>query len=458
MPNPSTTAPATAERPLARPSARTPAQPHAQQPAQPPVRPARRRPPARPAPPTTRLTTPRTALLLVGALAAALTGCGATGGSDSSGAAEKPAIARQDGAAPGDGSREGAAAADGKAAPPNTGTGRTGTGSAPKLAAPSHIIRTATLTVRVKDVPTALTTARTAAENAGGYVGDETTDRDGSGHEQSRVVLRVPQAEYDSVLEALSGTGELIERKVNAQDVTDQVVDVESRVKSQRASVARVRELMDQATQLSDVVTLEGELSNRQAELEALEAQLKSLEERASMSTITLVLSETTPRAKPKEDEDPGFLDALEGGWDAFVATVRWIAVVIGAVLPFAVAFALLALIGRAVRSRLPRRGSAPETDRDGEAAPVPPAAPAHPDDRTRPDDRAHPDAPAHPGNRTHPDTPAYPDDRTRPDDRAHPDAPAHPAAPAYPAAAAVPAPAPSPEHPQLPEESRKED
>ncbi|WP_449657461.1 DUF4349 domain-containing protein [Streptomyces pathocidini] len=381
-----------------------------------------------------------TALLLVGALAAALTGCGATGGSDSSGAAEKPAIARQDGAAPGDGSREGAAAADGKAAPPNSGTntntgaGKTRTGSAPKLAAPSHIIRTATLTVRVKDVPTALTTARTAAENAGGYVGDETTDRDGSGHEQSRVVLRVPQAEYDSVLEALSGTGELIERKVNAQDVTDQVVDVESRVKSQRASVARVRELMDQATQLSDVVTLEGELSNRQAELEALEAQLKSLEERASMSTITLVLSETAPRAKPEEDEDPGFLDALEGGWDAFVATVRWIAVVIGAVLPFAVAFALLALIVRAVRSRLPRRESAPEADRDGEAAPAPPAAPAYPDDRT------------------HPDAPAYPDDRTRPD------TPAHPAAPAYPAAAAVPAPAPSPEHPQLPEECRKED
>ena len=60
-----------------------------------------------------------------------------------------------------------------------------------------------------------------------------------------------------------------LDRTAKAEDVTDQVVDVDSRIKSQRASVARVRELMDRATKLSDVVELEGELSNREADLEA---------------------------------------------------------------------------------------------------------------------------------------------------------------------------------------------
>ena len=68
---------------------------------------------------------------------------------------------------------------------------------------------------------------------------------------------------------------------------------MESRIKTQRASVARIRELMDQATKLSDVVTLEGELSSRQADLESLLAQQTSLKDRTSLATITLSLSET---------------------------------------------------------------------------------------------------------------------------------------------------------------------
>ncbi|GAB2978885.1 DUF4349 domain-containing protein [Streptomyces pseudoechinosporeus] len=224
----------------------------------------------------------------------------------------------------------------------------------PKLSA-THIIRTASLTVQVKDVPKALAEARTAVENAGGIVGNETTDRDSKGRERSRVVLRVPTDRYEEVLEELEGAGKLIDRTAKAEDVTDQVVDVESRITTQRASVIRIRELMDQATKLSDVVTLEGELSSRQADLESLLAQQASLKDRTSLATITLSLSETPVKAA--EDEDPGLADALGGGWDAFVATFHWIAMAFAAVLPFVVGAALLLLLWmRFLRHRLPRR------------------------------------------------------------------------------------------------------
>ncbi|MFF1376187.1 DUF4349 domain-containing protein [Streptomyces sp. NPDC058308] len=235
----------------------------------------------------------------------------------------------------------------------------------PPVPAGTHIVRTAHLTVRVKDVPAALDRARTAAEDSGGIVGDENTSRDDEGRERSRVVLRVPQDTYEDVLDALEGTGKLLDRDAKAQDVTDQVVDVESRVKSQRASVARVRELMDRATKLSDVVALEGELSTRQADLEALLAQRASLKDRTSMATITLSLTES-PVAAEAKDDDPSFVDALAGGWDAFVTALRWIAVVLAAVLPFAAVAALLLLLWlRGVRPRLRRRpttgGGTPE-------------------------------------------------------------------------------------------------
>ncbi|MFJ9114111.1 DUF4349 domain-containing protein [Streptomyces sp. NPDC102394] len=294
-------------------------------------------------------------ILLAAALA--LTGCSGAG-SDSGGgssAADGPARSDAKGSAPG-----GAKDASGATAH------RT-----PKLTG-SDIIRTASLTVQVRDVPKALDQARTATENAGGYVGDETTTRDPRGHEHTRVVLRVPAEKYDEVLADLQGTGRLLERTSKAEDVTDQVVDVDSRVRSQRASVARIRELMDRATKLSDVVELEGELGSRQSDLEALLAQQKSLKDRTSLATITLSLS-GAPAKKAAKDDEPGFVDALAGGWGAFVTMLRWLAVAFGAVLPFAAVAAVLVLVW--LRLLRPRRAvPAPAASAPG---PLPAARPA---------------------------------------------------------------------------------
>ncbi|MFD3315168.1 DUF4349 domain-containing protein [Streptomyces sp. NPDC058694] len=281
------------------------------------------------------------ALCLAAALA--LTGCtGADDGGDSSSNADKAAVAP--------GSNE----AGGGAADSDAGSAKQEQAAAPRLTA--HIIHTASLTVQVKDVPKSLAETRTVVENAGGMVGNETTDRDSKGRERSRVVLRVPADKYEEVLTELEGSGKLLDRRAKAEDVTEQVVDVESRIKSQRASVVRIRELMDQATRLSDVVTLEGELSTRQADLESLLAQQASLKDRTSLATITLSLSET-PVKKVVEDDDPGFADALGGGWDAFVTMFRWIALALGAVLPFLVGAALLLFLWvRFLRGRTPAR------------------------------------------------------------------------------------------------------
>lgn len=246
-----------------------------------------------------------------------------------------------------------------------------------------HLIRTAELHLRVKEVPSALASARSVVEGAGGYVGNESTRRDSQGHERSTVVVRVPQEKYDAVLDSLGEGGEVVSRRTSAEDVTEEVVDVESRLKSQRASVARVRELMDRAEKLSDIVSLEGELSSRQMELEALLAQQSSLKDRTSMATVTLQLTERTAKTESKEDDGPTFTDALSGGWSAFVATLRWLTVVVGAALPFVLALGLALLAWRFTRSlRRPAaaapavRGAGGEEEAEGSGAePAVPAA-----------------------------------------------------------------------------------
>ncbi|MFJ2648329.1 DUF4349 domain-containing protein [Streptomyces sp. NPDC087420] len=309
----------------------------------------------------------------------ALAGCGAADDSagDSQAKAADGAVSDQKGAGA---AAEGPAAA-GKVTEQDPGD---------KVPAVTHVIRTARLSVEVKNASKALATARSVALGAGGLVEKESTERAEDDHVSTTVVLRVPQESYDSVLRELAGTGKLLSRTANAKDVTDKVVDVDSRVASQRVSVARVRELMDQATKLSDVVTLEGELSRRQADLESLLAQQSSLKDRTTLATVTLDLTETPVEEKDGSDDDPTFVDALGGGWDAFVATLRWIAVAIGAVAPFAAALAVVCLLWRLVRARLRRRS-------------VPAAAPATvPAQATAPAARATPTTPAAGGREGH--------------------------------------------------------
>ncbi|MGW6306907.1 DUF4349 domain-containing protein [Streptomyces niveus] len=274
----------------------------------------------------------------------ALAGC-SMGASDSqdmkADSAAKPATGQQGAGAAADEGQGEKLTEDGKKAEPDADAAKT------------HVIRTATLSVEVKSVTKALAEARSVALDAGGVIEDETTERVDDSYITSHVVLRVPEAEYDSVLTELAGTGKLLSRAANAKDVTEQVVDVNSRIATQRASVNRVRKLMDQAQDITDVVALESQLNTRQAELESLLAKQASLADRTTMATVTLDLSERAKEEKDDGDDSPGFLDALGGGWDAFVSVLRWIVVVLAAILPFVVALAVLFVLWRLFGVRL---------------------------------------------------------------------------------------------------------
>ncbi|MFJ3973949.1 DUF4349 domain-containing protein [Streptomyces sp. NPDC090021] len=287
------------------------------------------------------------ALCLTGVLA--LTGCGADGqGSASDKAAVAPPAA--DGKA-----REGSAGAAAAPAPAGS-AGSSGAKDGAPVAVRPNVIRTATLGIETADVQKTLAAARTAADGAGGYVGQESTERGENGRMTSTVTLRVPGERYDSVLAALEGGGKLLHRKVDAQDVTEKVADIGSRVSSQQASVARVREMMGRASALSEVVMLEGELSRRQSDLESLLAQQTALKDQTSMGTITLEVSEPVPAEEKEKEEEPTFLGALSGGWEVFTKILRYLMVALGALLPFLLAASVVALLVRAYRRWRPAR------------------------------------------------------------------------------------------------------
>jgi len=219
----------------------------------------------------------------------------------------------------------------------------------------SAVVRTAELAVRVDDVRAAADEAGRLAREGGGGVASERTDgvRDG-GSATAELTLRAAPERFDELLGRLAALGEERRRSVSTEEVGDQLVDLESRLTTQRASVARVQALLAEAGSLGEVVQVEAELTRRTADLESLQARVAALRESVQLSTVVLRLdagSDPGAAAAPG-----GFLDGLAGGWSALLASLTLLATVTGALLPF---LPLLLVVWLVVRRRRPAREAA---------------------------------------------------------------------------------------------------
>ncbi|MFB7473667.1 DUF4349 domain-containing protein [Kitasatospora sp. NPDC056184] len=331
------------------------------------------------------------ALAAVAAAAAALAaGCSASEGGVRDNAAAAPAQAAAGEAAKGD-SAPGVPGAAASAAPKAAETGQDPAARTAPVVDARQIAYSAQLTVRTATVDEALARARGLAVAAGGYVSAETASGTGgtgptAAPQSGQVTVKVPSAAFQQTLDQLAGLGEVLSRRSQAEDLTQQVADVNSRMQSQQASVDRVRALMAQAKTLAEVVSLESELSRREADLESLQKQVKELSARTSLSTITLDVrpQETArPDAPAPEEEDDGFWasvgSALGGGWRVLFAIVRGLFVAVAALLPFLLVAVPIAAVVRVVLRRWTR--AAGRTGRDRE--PVPGFAPPPAEDST---------------------------------------------------------------------------
>ncbi|MDA2814085.1 DUF4349 domain-containing protein [Nocardiopsis sp. RSe5-2] len=332
------------------------------------------------------------AVVLAALLAA---GCGAGGGdsaSDAGGMAQENAAAPE--AAVDEGAEEGE-----------------GGGALDVDAEQRQVVHTAMMTVESDDVEEAAEEAKSLVADAGGHVASESVSPSDSGPASATLVAKVPQEGYDAALDELAGLGERVSLEREAEDVTEEVADVDSRVESAEASLDRLRDLLAEAEDVQDVLKVEKEISDRQAELEALQARQKALSESTSFGTVELHLREPSDRPTSDGGDFIGFTGGLAYGWQALVVVAGGIAVAAGWLLPFlVVAAVLLAPVvwwrrrtGRSVvpRPRSFRRGRADAESR----APAKPGTP----------DKAPDETPKSPKAENDPDTPS---DKERPKDR----------------------------------------
>ncbi|MGI9607602.1 MAG: DUF4349 domain-containing protein [Acidimicrobiales bacterium] len=195
-----------------------------------------------------------------------------------------------------DGDADGEAMADAPSDAPATSSDDTlGSGSAVNSTRTAaqlgrEIIFTATVSVGVDDVEAAGREATRIIEEVGGFVfGQNTT---GGAEARSEITFKVFPDDFSEALERLGSIGELRNQSITTDDVTERVVDLESRITTQELGVERLRTAMEAATDLEDFARLEQLLLSRESDLEVMKGQLRTLRDRIDLATITLVLSQ----------------------------------------------------------------------------------------------------------------------------------------------------------------------
>ncbi len=176
----------------------------------------------------------------------------------------------------------------------------TDTAASTAESADRKIIRNANLTLEVNSTTEAQHRVTSIAEAHGGFVvTSESKQREAAEPAQRtldiKLVVRVPAMHFGAALDQIRGLANNIrEENISGQDVTEEFIDLEARIKTQRALELQFLEIMKQARTVSDAMEVQRQISDVRTDIEKLEGRKRFLENRASLSTITVNLE--TPK------------------------------------------------------------------------------------------------------------------------------------------------------------------
>ena len=219
---------------------------------------------------------------------------------------------------------------------------------------PTLIVKTGALTLQISHdaFDNVVGQANTLAANNGGYV--VSSEISGDKHRTGHIVIRVPSARFAGVVDDVErlGNGKVTSRSVNGQDVTPEYIDLNARLTNLQAQEKVLLRLMDEAATVTDTIRVESQLSQVQGAIEELEGRARYLRDQASMSTISLTLTQTgaapAPASRPNALSQ-AFRDAGSYALDVVTTVIAGA----GLVLPLAILAGIAFLVGRAVWRRV---------------------------------------------------------------------------------------------------------
>ncbi len=249
------------------------------------------------------------------------------------------------------------------------------------------IVYSGNLSLVVADSENAYDQVLAITEGAGGYVADASSYAYSGGLRRMSLTLRVPAEAFNATMDAFRGLAlEIPQDSINSEDVTQEYVDLGSRLTALEAKAARLEILMDQAEDTESVLAVYQELSQTQIDIEQTKGRMRYLERSSAMATITV---ELVPDELSQPVEVAGWrpqgtvkraVEALITAFQFLVNALIWIVLLVIPVLAFIglVIYGIIRLLGLIFgrgRRRKAREQAEAAKASEGPVAPEPPQA-----------------------------------------------------------------------------------
>lgn len=152
------------------------------------------------------------------------------------------------------------------------------------------IVRTANLSIVVQDTNQALHQISALATRIGGFVVMSQTSK----VEQATrgiITIRVPAERFDEAIRQIEALAtDVQDRNIRGEDVTEQYVDLQARLRNLEATEAQLQRIMERAEKIEDVLNVYRQLSETRGQIEQVKGRIQFLEQSAALSSITVDL------------------------------------------------------------------------------------------------------------------------------------------------------------------------
>ena len=171
------------------------------------------------------------------------------------------------------------------------------------------IIKNGDIKLLVKDTEVAIDGVTQLVRDVGGYIISSRVwyeDWYGTGYKSASISVGVPVDQFETALRRLRGLSiRVLDEQATGEDVTDQFVDLESKLTNLEATRNRIRTFLDQAQTVEEALTINEELAKVEAEIEEVKGRMNYLAGRSAFSTILITLSPDLPAVTPTSTPVP---------------------------------------------------------------------------------------------------------------------------------------------------------
>ena len=155
------------------------------------------------------------------------------------------------------------------------------------------VVKSGTMGIEIEKFDEAAVKVNDITKKFGGYISKTTSSQNNGGKKQGTLTIKVPADKYEDLISEISGIGKVMSQNISSNDITEEYIDLEARLKTQKELEERLLKLLaDKTARLTDVVEVEQKLASVRQVIESIDGKMRYMRNQSEMSTLTLSLYE----------------------------------------------------------------------------------------------------------------------------------------------------------------------